>query len=595
MRQILLFTSSILLTTTFAKAQSSETFDGDYKPIRSTLEAWDPVRGAWLADAMPAVVNQEDVPVRTFPENITPMEMMALVPESTRGEIREIAQNNQNSGVDNTFWSGMNAFVRSASCSELEATSINRRPRQARSYGDPHLVTYDGERISFQAVGEFVLTRANNNRFEVQTRQKPVQDDFSLNSAVAMNVNGDRVCLYAEDFPDNFRTTPLRVNGQPVDITGGHYFLPNGGIVRKSGNNYIVDWPTGESVNARSGRTSGMNFYNVSVSIVPCGTAALSGVLGNADGNGRNDFDGDAWSTPGGIFASNNSNWERERSAFAVRNLADQHRVTQATTLFDYGMGQSTFTFTDRSYPRVIRTINDLDPVRRQRAQRACNGAGIRGADLNGCIYDNAYLSITPCPEPPIREPVVTPETVAPVREPVINSNPEPPIVPSGEVAPVRTPTPIGGAGNGGTKPKNETTSDKVNTPIVTQTRTPETNSSTTEETAPVRNTQTETSKPRRKFTWGTTTTRTPTTTSPTRTTTPTRSTPTRSTPTRSTPTRSTPTRSTPTRSTPTRSTPTRSTPTRSSPTRSTPTRSTPTRSTPTRSTPTRGGGRGGR
>jgi hypothetical protein len=597
MKQILLFTASLLLTSNVIQAQNSDGFERDYQPIKNSLESWDPVRGAWLADAMPAVINQESVPVRTFPENITPMEMMALVPSDTRGEIMNIAQENRGNAQDAQFWTQMNTMVQSSACSELEATSINRRPtRRARSYGDPHLVTYDGERISFQAVGEFVLTKGDEGRFEVQTRQRPVQDDFSLNTAVAMNMNGDRVCLYAEDFPDNSRHTPLRVNGQPVAITGGHYFLPNGGIVRRSGDSYMFDWPTGESVNARSGRSGGMSFYNVSVNIVPCGSAQLSGVLGNADGNGRNDFDGDAWSTPNGIFASNNNDWERERSAFAIRNIADQHRVTQATTLFDYGMGQSTFSFTDRSYPRVVRTVNDLDPVRRQRAQRACNDAGIRGADLNGCIYDNAYLSIPPCPAPPIREPTVTPETVTPIRQPVVNTNPEPPIVPIGEVGTPRIPGGGGSNNPGDVRPGTTKPVDGIDTPVTPLPRTPGGN--TGEDTKPTTGVATETPKKKRVFTWGTPTTSTPTRTPTPTTTTPTRNTPTRTTPTRTTPTRSTPTRTTPTRSTPTRSTPTRTTPTRTTPTRSTPTRSTPTRSTPTRSTPTRtspsrGGGRG--
>ena len=87
-------------------------------------------------------------------------------------------------------------LVQTSACSQLEATSINRRPvTRARTYGDPHLVTYDGERIAFQAVGEFVLTKADDSRFEVQTRQRAVQDDFSVNTAVAMNINGDRVAM----------------------------------------------------------------------------------------------------------------------------------------------------------------------------------------------------------------------------------------------------------------------------------------------------------------------------------------------------------------------------------------------------------------
>ncbi len=590
MRQILLFTSALFLATTTIHAQRSEGFEGDYQKVKTTLQDWDPIRGAWLAEAMPAVIDQSAVPVRTFPENATPMDVMSLVPAETRSELLEVAEDNRGTGRDDQFWTQFNNMVQSSGCSELEATSINRRPvSRARSYGDPHLVTYDGERVSFQAVGEFVLTKADDNRFEVQTRQRPVQDDFSVNTAVAMNMNGDRVCLYAEDFPDMNTTMPLRVNGQPVDVTGGQYFLPNGGIIRRSGGAYMFDWPTGESVTARDGRTSGTSFYNVSVNIVPCGAGNLSGVLGNADGNGRNDFDNNAWSTPGGIFASNNQNWERDRSAFAIRNMADQHRVTQATSLFDYGFGQSTFFFTDRSYPRAIRTVNDLDPVRRDRATRRCNDAGIRGADLNGCIYDNAYLNITPCPEPPIRQPVVTPETVTPIRTPVVNDNPEPPIVPIGTVGSPRVP---GGAGNtpGDVKPGTVRPADGIDTPRTPVPRTPG-GTVTTEETAPVKDVETEEPKRTRVFSWGSSST-TEEEEEPTRSTTPTRTRSTWSSPTRSEPT-STPKRSTPTRSTPTRTTPTRSTP-RSTPTRSTPTRSTPTRSTP-RSTPSRGGGRGGR
>lgn len=603
MRQILLFTSALFLTTTTIHAQRSAGFERDYEPVKETLESWDPIRGAWLAEAMPAVINQEEVPVRTFPENVTPMEMMALVPSDTREDLMNIAEDNRGNEQDDQFWSQMNSMVQQADCPQREATSINRRPRQARSYGDPHLVTYDGERVSFQAVGEFVLTKSGNERFEVQTRQRPVQDDFSLNTAVAMNMNGDRVCLYAEDFPDGNVNNPLRVNGQAVNMSGNTYFLPKGGVVRRSGQSYIFDWPTGESVNARAGRTGGMNFYNVSVNIVPCGTPNLSGVLGNADGIGRNDFDNSAWSTPGGIFASNSQNWERERSAFAIRNMADHYRVTQATSLFDYGIGQSTFTFTDRSYPRVIRTVNDLDPVRRERARRQCDNAGIRGADMNGCIYDNAYLNITPVPDPPIRQPTVTPETVTPIRQPIRNDNAQPPIIPVRGIGSPRIPNGGGNTGGGTIRPGSTKPTEEVDTPNIPLPRTPKGDGTIDkDETSPVRDVKEEPKK-KVRFSWGSTSTEesepvrnsTPTrTTTPTRST-PTRSTPTRSTPTRSTPTRSTPTRSTPTRSTPTRSTPTRSTPTRSTPTRSTPTRSTPTRSTPTRSTPTRSGGRGGR
>lgn len=543
MRNIcLLFTATLILGSGSAIAQD-ETFEKNYTPIKKSLNEWDPVRGAWLSEALPAVINQEPIPVRTFPENITPVQMLSLVPEGTRTEISSTAQN-LSTTEDGAFWSDMNTLVSSAGCTRS----------QGRSYGDPHLVSFDGERFSFQTVGEFVLAKAGNSRMEVQTRQRPVEDDFSLNTAVAMNVNGDRVCLYARDFPDNFRGTPLRVNGQPVDVDGGHYFLPNGGVVTRSGRTYTIDWPTGESVVARSGVSGGMPFYNVTVNIVNCSDTQFSGVLGNADGIGRNDFDGDAWQTPGGIFASNDPNWEHTRSVFVARDFADQHRVTQSNSLFDYAPGQSTFTFTDRSYPRVVRSVNDIDPTQRARARRQCEEAGILAADMNGCIYDNAYLNITPCPPAPVREPI-DPRTVKPVT-PVVNTNPEPP---------VRQPIRQAGGTRGTTSPVKGGVKEIDVRDENTNVAVPRGSDKDDEDVK----------KDSNRFRWGSSE----------------ESEPVRSTPTRSTPTRSTPTISTPTRSTPTRTTPTRTTPTRSTPTRSTPTRSTPTRSTPTRS----GGGRGGR
>ncbi|NJL85939.1 MAG: hypothetical protein HC886_08105 [Leptolyngbyaceae cyanobacterium SM1_1_3] len=76
-------------------------------------------------------------------------------------------------------------------------------PVQARSYGDPHIQTYDGLHYSFQTVGEFILSKSRDSSFEVQTRQGRVRDNngLSLNTAVAMNVCGHRVAVYIED-PD---------------------------------------------------------------------------------------------------------------------------------------------------------------------------------------------------------------------------------------------------------------------------------------------------------------------------------------------------------------------------------------------------------
>jgi hypothetical protein len=91
---------------------------------------------------------------------------------------------------------------------------------------------------------------------------------------------------------------------------------------------------------------------------------------------------------------------EKEYLAFLARDYARQFRVTPITSLFDYGIGQSTFTYTDESFPRVHRTVNDLSPDRQTAARVKCEENGIRGDELKGCIFDQAYLEIPPSPRP---------------------------------------------------------------------------------------------------------------------------------------------------------------------------------------------------
>lgn len=436
----IILTSLLVLSALNSSAQKSANFERDYEPIRNELKSWDGVRGAWLADNLPAVVNQQPVGVRNFPENMTPHQVLSMVPKTTLNRMESAIASHRSDPIDGAFWTEMNSVISNVSCA----------PTLGRSYGDPHLQSYDGERFSFQTVGEFVLTKSGDSKMEVQSRQKAVREDFSLNTALAMNVGGDRVCLYAEDHPDGNTTTPVRLNGQPLNIGTKPYFLPNGGVVTMSGGTYVVDWPTGESVTAKPGRTAGVSFYNVGVSVNTC-TRSYSGVLGNANGIRRDDFDAPGVSAPISFFPSRNDGMardvEKQRLNYLAKNFADLHRITQATSLFDYGMGESTFSFTDRSFPRFHRSIRDLDQERRNRAIRNCERGGVLAADMNSCIYDNAFLDIPPCVAPTPRVPV-DPTTVIPVREPVINDNPEPPVrQPS--TAPTRVPTPTGGSGGG--------------------------------------------------------------------------------------------------------------------------------------------------
>jgi hypothetical protein len=105
----------------------------------------------------------------------------------------------------------------------------------------------------------------------------------------------------------------------------------------------------------------------------------LSGLLGNFDGNPRNDI------APKGGTAITPS-----FDALYPR-FADSWRITQATSLFDYPPGASTATFTDRSFPDGPATTASLTAAQRTSARAACNAADVRDpTDLDNCTLDVA-------------------------------------------------------------------------------------------------------------------------------------------------------------------------------------------------------------
>jgi hypothetical protein len=417
----------VLFTFSAFNAISQDRFSSDFEPIRKDLTSWDPIRGAWLASSLEAMSKNQPIPDRTFPEDFTPVEMLKIAPASSRDNIAFVVKNKrQNSERDTTNqreWDRLGRVVNVPGC----------KPVSGRSYGDPHLVSFDNESYSFQTVGEFVLARSQSGNFEIQTRQKPQSESFSLNTAAAMNVAGDRVCIYAEDHPMNRRDHPVQVNGAIIQLSNSTYYLPHGGTIRPTGNSYLISWPTGETANVAIGRSGAMQFLNVTVNVYPCANN-YSGLLGNANGRGSDDFETSgarmppmmAFSTFGNSQLQRGSNTaEKEYLAFLARDFARQWRITQETSLFDYNLGQNTLSFTDERFPRVHHTVGDLQPDRREAARINCEQAGVPAAEMGGCIFDQAYISLPPNPRPVIKDPTENFKP-APLERAIRNVNPEP-------------------------------------------------------------------------------------------------------------------------------------------------------------------------
>lgn len=417
--QFYLFVSFLALNLSFF-AQTEDVF----VKIKSQLQSWDPVRGEWLANSFRSISKGEAIPDRTFPEEFTPYEMLTMVPMDRRRDLLTMVQtNNRNpKPTAGTNWAPIEMILNHSFCDRLTG----------RSYGDPHLNSFDKATYSFQTVGEFVLSKSNKGHFEVQTRQKPQNESFSLNTAVAMNVGGDRLCYYAEDKPD-FNNAPFRLEGQPIQLQGRTYFLPRGGTIRLEGRNYIISWPTGETVILDSRMSGQMQLANVTVQIFACDRGEFEGLLGNANGDMNDDFNTRnansfrpayaSFSTFGNpTLARGSEIAEKEYLAFLAKDFAEDWRVNELTTLFDYGNGRSPISYVDRSFPRVHYTLNDLDMGRQTNARRRCEQMGITPEEMRGCIFDNGFLDITPNPIPTPTNPVIG-RNLHDIKKPALNTN----------------------------------------------------------------------------------------------------------------------------------------------------------------------------
>ncbi|MEM8806650.1 MAG: VWD domain-containing protein [Cyanobacteria bacterium P01_G01_bin.38] len=278
---------------------------------------------------------------------------------------------------------------------------------QGRSYGDPHIQTFDGFHYGFQTVGEFILTHGRDRNFEVQARQAqvPNRNSLSLNTAVAMRVCEHRVGIYVQDTPDG-SGEPVWVDGQPIDFTDDAFALPDGGeIQRQDDRHYTVLWPSGDQVAVKVITVSGARFLNIMPSVGRDRTNQMRGLLGNYNSNPSDDLiarDGTALPTRSTYSVATNSLdrvlpavipvQEIETAYFEQlnRQFGDSWRINQAESLFDYPPGMTTASFTNRGFPEQFLTLNSVSDADLEAAVSECEAAGVEEDMMDGCVFDVA-------------------------------------------------------------------------------------------------------------------------------------------------------------------------------------------------------------
>lgn len=234
------------------------------------------------------------------------------------------------------------------------------QPRPARGVGDPHYVTYDGAGYSFQAAGEFMMTRTLDNNFEIQVRQEPYQDrqDVSINTSMAVRSGQDVVEIQADG--------DVLVNGLNIQIADGDVSVVGlNGLLVREGDSYIFvnENGNGVRVDIKDGE-----WLDVVPFLDPAFTGQVEGLLGNNDGDGTNDLvlpDGTVLTQPIALD-------------LLYGEYADAWRISDDSSLFTYEAGQSTATFTDTTFPQVLTTLDDLDPADRANAEQIALAAGLQ-------------------------------------------------------------------------------------------------------------------------------------------------------------------------------------------------------------------------
>lgn len=247
------------------------------------------------------------------------------------------------------------------------------------SAGDVHLVTPDGLAFDFQGAGEFLLLKSSDGKIEIQTRQEPwfESDRVTVNTAVAMNVNGDRVGIYLN------KLQSVIVNGNEVSLTDYGVALPNGGFILKNsvaGETYSIIWPDGFVAGVK--KNYGSSFLNVGVQKNTNSNHSYSGLIGNYDGDPKNDFadrNGEVFPLPIEI-------------SLLYSEFGNSWRISQEESLFDYEPNTNTETYTILDFPKRAMRAEDLPSELYLSAEKHCSS--ITDEVLrNNCILDVAMTN----------------------------------------------------------------------------------------------------------------------------------------------------------------------------------------------------------
>jgi RHS repeat-associated protein len=278
-----------------------------------------------------------------------------------------------NPGPGGCLFGNCNIGPNGFSCIGIYCENPNNQSCWMCSMGEPHERSLVGLHFDFQAVGEFLVATSSDGKYTIQARQQPFLQGtaVTINTAVAANVNGDRISVYVNE-PSFLLLNEKSV--KPLDISEP---LPHGGLLQRHGGVVLIRWPGDGGVLSVIRTPDSLNY-----SFQPGSNANFNftGLLGNGSG------------APDKIAAKDGGLLRYSDPEFIEKlytQVGESWRLKQSESLFHYWPGESTAKFTDLNFPPKYVSLNSLSSAERYKAESICRAVGIRGEPLlDDCILD---------------------------------------------------------------------------------------------------------------------------------------------------------------------------------------------------------------
>ena len=345
--------------------------------LNDVLGASDLLAGSFSIAGAPQFQNTGFVPFQNLAAQQTDSNPVVVLSTGTVGTFTETVTLNP-TGYNPSGYSGTLAPETLTITGTVVAAPRPIPPsRVATGWGDVHLTTFDGLYYDFQGEGEFVLSRSTvaGDTFQVQARMQPWSPgaSVSVNTEIAAQVGTDRVTFATG------RANTVWIDGvaSTLSPTDQIVILASGTLEELSATSYRLIWNTGEEIDVSN---SG-SYLNVNVSLPGGGAGKVQGLLGNDDGNALNDLQ----------LANGTLLGQPTTYSTLYGEYANAWRVSDATSLMDYGPGQNTASFADTNFPYSQVSLGNLPADLYARALAAVQAAGITDPNLiNAAIIDYA-------------------------------------------------------------------------------------------------------------------------------------------------------------------------------------------------------------